>query len=67
MLALRCCPVLHCLCVCLCVFMQMFVIKNLDTGLQMRIDDFDKIANLATDERQVRREHSAAVHPLQDE
>eukprot|EP00878_Enallax_costatus_P030624 GHUV01033379.1.p1 GENE.GHUV01033379.1~~GHUV01033379.1.p1 ORF type:complete len:326 (+),score=143.24 GHUV01033379.1:242-1219(+) len=30
----------------------MFVIKNLDTGLQMRIDDFAKIANLATDERQ---------------
>lgn len=27
----------------------MFVIKNLDTGLEMRIDDFDRIAHIATD------------------
>lgn len=33
--------------------LQMFVIKNLDTGLEMRIDDFDKLANIATAERQV--------------
>jgi hypothetical protein len=32
----------------------MFVIKNLDTGLEMRIDDFDKLANIATEEVQVR-------------
>jgi hypothetical protein len=31
----------------------MFVIKNLDTGLEMRIDDFDKLANIATEEVQV--------------
>lgn len=34
--------------------LQMFVIKNLDTGLEMRIDDFDKLANIATEEVQVR-------------
>lgn len=28
---------------------QMFVIKNLDTGTQMRIDDFDRLAHIATD------------------
>lgn len=27
----------------------MFVIKNLDTGTQMRIDDFDRLAHIATD------------------
>lgn len=32
---------------------QMFVIKNLDTGLEMRIDDFDRLANIATNEVQV--------------
>jgi hypothetical protein len=32
----------------------MFVIKNLDTGLEMRIDDFDKLANIATEEVQVK-------------
>jgi len=37
--------------------LQMFVIKNLDTGLEMRIDDFDRLAHIATDpdpENQVR-------------
>ncbi|KAF8061942.1 SPAC3H5.08c [Scenedesmus sp. PABB004] len=29
-----------------------FVIKNLDTGLEMRIDDFDRLANIAVDEPQ---------------
>lgn len=29
--------------------LQMFVIKNLDTGLEMRIDDFDRLAHIATD------------------
>jgi hypothetical protein len=33
----------------LCPAVQMFVIKNLDTGLEMRIDDFDRIAHIATD------------------
>ncbi|KAF6258797.1 hypothetical protein COO60DRAFT_1083377 [Scenedesmus sp. NREL 46B-D3] len=36
----------------------MFVIKNLDTGLEMRIDDFDKLANIATEEVQDDHEHS---------
>jgi hypothetical protein len=25
----------------------MFVIKNLDTGLEMRVDDFDRLASIA--------------------
>jgi hypothetical protein len=37
----------------------MFVIKNLDTGLEMRIDDFDKLANIATEEVQVRASTSS--------
>ncbi|WIA18171.1 hypothetical protein OEZ85_009646 [Tetradesmus obliquus] len=36
----------------------MFVIKNLDTGLEMRIDDFDKLANIATEE--VQEDHEPA-------
>jgi hypothetical protein len=28
---------------------QMFVIKNLDTGTHMRIDEFDRIAHIAAD------------------
>jgi hypothetical protein len=31
------------------ISVQMFVIKNLDTGTQMRIDDFDRLAHIATD------------------
>lgn len=41
--------------------LQMFVIKNLDTGLEMRIDDFDKLANIATEEVQVRITASSAT------
>jgi hypothetical protein len=29
---------------------QAFVIKNLDTGLEMNIDDFDRLAHIAADE-----------------
>lgn len=35
--------------VCCDTCVQMFVIKNLDTGTQMRIDDFDRLAHIATD------------------
>lgn len=38
-------PLLQLLLCCL----QMFVIKNLDTGLEMRIDDFDRLAHIAAD------------------
>lgn len=37
----------------------MFVIKNLDTGTQMRIDDFDRLAHIATDPDPAEQE----VHP----
>jgi hypothetical protein len=30
--------------------LQACIIKNLDTGLEMRIDDFDRLAHIAADE-----------------
>lgn len=35
-----------------------FVIKNLDTGTQMRIDDFDRLAHIATDPDPASQVHS---------